>query len=67
MPADKRNYIEETVELLMQEGEKATEPGLLLGHIQCGKTDTFEKIIALSFDIGIDLVIVFTKGTNPLT
>ena len=67
MPADKRNCIEETVELLMQEGEKATEPGLLLGHIQCGKTDTFEKIIALSFDKGIDLVIVFTKGTNPLT
>lgn len=67
MPANKRQCIEQTVDLLMQDGENATEPGLLLGHIQCGKTDTFEKIIALSFDKGIDIVIVFTKGTNPLT
>jgi len=67
MPDNKRKCIEETVDLLLQDGENAIEPGLLLGHIQCGKTDTFEKIVALSFDKGIDVVIVFTKGTNPLT
>lgn len=38
----------------------------MLGKIQCGKTDTFEDIIGLAFDKGIDITIVFTKGTKPL-
>lgn len=41
-------------------------PGLLLGKVQCGKTDTFEKIIGLAFDKGIDIAIILTKGTNAL-
>lgn len=42
------------------------EPGLLLGKVQCGKTDTFVKIIGMCFDEGIDIAVVMTKGTNAL-
>lgn len=66
MPEEKRRCIEETVDLLLEDGPQAAEPGLLLGKIQCGKTDTFEDIIGLSFDRGIDIAIILTKGTNPL-
>lgn len=66
MPKEKRQCIEETVDLLLEDGPHAEEPGLLLGKIQCGKTDTFEDIIGLSFDRGIDIAIILTKGTNPL-
>ena len=51
---------------MLEEGEHADEPGLLLGKIQCGKTDTFEDIIGLSFDKGVDIAIVITKGTKAL-
>lgn len=67
MPQEKKDVIEGTVSKLLEEGEKAKEPGLLLGKIQCGKTDTFEDIIGLAFDKGIDIAIVLTKGTKPLT
>lgn len=50
----------------MSEAPDATDPGLLLGKIQCGKTDTFETIIGLAFDRGIDITIVLTKGTKAL-
>ena len=66
MPDEKKKCIEDTVSQLLEEGERAEEPGLLLGKIQCGKTDTFEDIIGLAFDKGIDVTIVFTKGTKPL-
>lgn len=66
MPDEKKKCIEDTVSQLLEEGERAEEPGLLLGKIQCGKTDTFEDIIGLAFDKGIDVAIVFTKGTKPL-
>lgn len=66
MPDEKKKCIEDTVSQLLEEGERADEPGLLLGKIQCGKTDTFEDIIGLAFDKGIDVAIVFTKGTKPL-
>lgn len=66
MPEEKVKCIEDTVSKLLEEGEHAEEPGLLLGKIQCGKTDTFEDIIGLAFDKGIDITIVFTKGTKPL-
>ena len=51
---------------MLEEGEHADEPGLLLGKIQCGKTDKFEDIIGLSFDKGVDIAIVITKGTKAL-
>ena len=66
MPKEKKKCIEETVKQLLQTGPHAEEPGLLLGKIQCGKTDTFEDIIGLAFDRGIDVCIVLTKGTKPL-
>ena len=66
MPDDKKNCIEETVSKLLENNEHANEPGLLLGKIQCGKTDTFEDIIGLAFDRGIDIAIILTKGTNAL-
>ena len=63
---EKKQCVESSVAKLMEEGPKAEEPGLLLGKIQCGKTDTFENIIGLSFDKGIDIAIVLTKGTVAL-
>lgn len=45
---------------------KLDDPGLLLGKVQCGKTDTFVKIIGMCFDEGIDIAVVMTKGTNAL-
>ena len=58
MPEEKIKCVEETVDKLLEVGEHAEEPGLLLGKIQCGKTDTFEDIIGLAFDKGVDVAIV---------
>ncbi len=66
MPQEKIDAVESTVSQLLEEGPHAEEPGLLLGKIQCGKTDTFEDIIGLAFDKGIDIAIVITKGTKAL-
>lgn len=63
---EKESCIEETVSALLSDAPNASDPGLLLGKIQCGKTDTFENIIGLAFDWGIDIAIVITKGTNAL-
>ncbi len=63
---EKRECIESTVDHLLEEGDHEDEPGLLLGKIQCGKTDTFENIIGLGFDRGFDVAVVLTKGTNFL-
>ena len=48
-------------------GFRKSDPGLLLGKIQSGKTRAFEGIIAHAFDLGLDIAIVFTKGTTALT
>lgn len=66
MPQEKIDCVESTVAQLLEEGEHAEEPGLLLGKIQCGKTDTFEDIIGLAFDKGVNIAIVITKGTKAL-
>ena len=67
MTPEKEKVVREMTDQLMMEGEKATQPCLLLGKVQCGKTDTFENVIALCFDRGIEIAIVMTKGTNMLT
>ena len=67
MTEKKESVIREMTERLLIDGPKATQPCLLLGKVQCGKTDTFENIIALCFDKGIDIAIVMTKGTKTLT
>lgn len=66
MPQKKIDCVESTVAQLLEDGPHAEEPGLLLGKIQCGKTDTFEDIIGLAFDKGIDIAVVLTKGTKAL-
>ena len=66
MPQEKIDCVENTVAQLLEDGAHAEEPGLLLGKIQCGKTDTFEDIIGLAFDKGVDVAIILTKGTNAL-
>lgn len=58
--------ITDTVDNLLVDTPNAKEPGLLLGKIQCGKTNAFENIIGMSFDRGIDVCVVLTKGTNTL-
>jgi hypothetical protein len=42
-------------------------PGLLFGKIQSGKTKTFITALALAFDNGFAVAIVFTKGVKVLT
>ena len=66
LTADKRKCIEDTATQLLDNGPHAEDPGLLLGHVQGGKTDTFEHIIGLCCDRGIDIVAFLTKGTNAL-
>lgn len=63
---EKEECVVGTVNDLLSDEQDAANPGLLLGKIQCGKTDTFENIIGLSFDRGIDICVVLTKGTKAL-
>ena len=64
--AEKEKCVVETVDELLSDAPNATDPGLLLGKIQCGKTDTFEMIVGRAFDKGFDIAIVLTKGTKAL-
>lgn len=63
---DSKRCIETTVEQLLQTTTTADKPGMLLGKIQSGKTRTFLGVMALAFDNGFDLAVVFTKGTVAL-
>ena len=67
MTPEKEKVVREMTDQLMMEDENATQPCLLLGKVQCGKTDTFLSIMGLCFDRGIDVAVVMTKGTNTLT
>lgn len=67
MTPEKEKVVRDMADQLLKDDEKATQPCLLLGKVQCGKTDTFENVIALCFDRGIEIAIVMTKGTNMLT
>lgn len=67
---EKMKCITETVDTLLDPNlskDEQKEPALLLGYIQCGKTDTFENIIALAFDRGVDIAVIFTKNNTALT
>ena len=67
---EKKDCITETVDALIDtnlSNDEAKEPVLLLGNIQCGKTDTFENIIGLAFDKGVDIAVIFTKNNTALT
>lgn len=67
MSEEKEQCVRDMVDHLLEEGFDATQPCLLLGNVQCGKTDTFESIMGLAMDRGIDVCVVMTKGTNTLT
>ncbi len=67
MTDEKETVVRNMAQELMKESEDAAQPCLLLGKVQCGKTDTFLSIMGLCFDKGIDIAIVMTKGTNTLT
>lgn len=43
------------------------QPVMLLGKVQSGKTKTFLGILALAFDNGWDIGVIFTKGTRALS
>jgi putative uncharacterized protein OB3222 len=66
--AQLNHCVRSTVTQLLEEkaGVDPLQPGLLLGKIQCGKTNAFLNIMALAFDRGIDICIVLTKGVNSL-
>ncbi len=66
MTAEKEQVVRKMTDELMSEAPNATQPCLLLGKVQCGKTDTFLSIMGLCFDRGIDVAVVMTKGTNTL-
>lgn len=61
-----QDCIENTVDNLTQNKTNFNSPGMLLGKIQSGKTRTFIGIMALSFDRGYDICVIFTKGTKAL-
>lgn len=67
MTEEKEQVVRDMVDQLMKDDETAKQPCLLLGKVQCGKTDTFLSIMGLCFDRGIDIAVVMTKGTNTLT
>lgn len=69
MTEEKEQVVRDMVDQLQiaSTDEKAKQPCLLLGKVQCGKTDTFLSIMGLAFDRGIDIAVVMTKGTNTLT
>lgn len=67
MTPEKEKVVRDMADQLLTDGPNATQPCLLLGKVQCGKTDTFENIIGLCIDRGIEIAIVMTKGTNMLT
>ena len=67
MSPEKEACVREMVDQLLIDGPTAKQPCLLLGNVQCGKTDTFENIVGLAMDRGIEVCVVYTKGTNTLT
>lgn len=67
MTDEKEKVVREMADQLMTTADNAAQPCLLLGKVQCGKTDTFLSIMGLCFDRGIDIAVVMTKGTNTLT
>lgn len=64
---DLKSCIENTIDKLLDSTiSNATDPGLLLGKIQCGKTRAFVGVMGLAFDKGIDACVVLTKPDDGL-
>lgn len=62
-----QNCIKTTIRHLLSIETTVKKPGMLLGKIQGGKTNTYIGIIGLGFDKEYDLTLVLTKGTKALT
>ena len=61
--------IERAADALLSPGIDACEalkPVMLYGKIQSGKTRAFVGIMSIAFDRGVDIAVVYTKGTNAL-
>lgn len=66
---DLTRCIERTADALLDPSIDATEamkPVMLYGKIQSGKTRAFVGILSIAFDRGVDIAVVYTKGTNAL-
>ena len=48
------------------DAHEALKPVMLYGKIQSGKTRAFVGVMSIAFDRGIDIAVVYTKGTNAL-
>jgi hypothetical protein len=60
------NCIESTVNGFLNDKSNEDRPALMLGDIQSGKTRGFIGVMALAFDKGYNVAVVFTKGTKAL-
>ena len=58
-----KKCVETVVDRLLSTETTDDRPGMLLGKIQSGKTRAFMGSIALAFDNGVDVAVIFTKGT----
>jgi len=58
--------MQNTVSKLLETSTTSKKPGMLLGHIQSGKTRSFLGSMGLGFDNGFDVVIILTKNSNAL-
>ncbi|KGX92469.1 hypothetical protein N781_17285 [Pontibacillus halophilus JSM 076056 = DSM 19796] len=61
-----KHALKDVIHNLLREETNMRRPGMLLGKIQSGKTRTFIGALALAFDNGYDIGVVFTKGTKAL-
>ncbi|GEN86112.1 Z1 domain-containing protein [Oceanobacillus sojae] len=60
------NVMQNTVNQLLKISTTSKKPGMLLGHIQSGKTRSFLGSVGLGFDNGFDAAIILTKNSNAL-
>lgn len=58
--------MQNTVSKLLDTSTTSKKPGMLLGHIQSGKTRSFLGSMGLGFDNGFEVVIILTKNSNAL-
>ena len=58
--------VRNTVNTLLNDRSDEDRPALMLGDIQSGKTRGFIGVMALAFDNGYEVAVVFTKGTKAL-
>ncbi|WP_339181961.1 Z1 domain-containing protein [Oceanobacillus sp. FSL W7-1293] len=64
--AEEIQVMQNTVSKLLETSTTSKKPGMLLGHIQSGKTRSFLGSMGLGFDNGFDVVIILTKNSNAL-